>query len=382
MDLSLKPEQKLIQETAGRIAAEVLAPRAAELDSSNGFPTENLKKLAETGLMGLVLPPALGGGGADTLSFVLATEELAKACASTALIYVTHLAASFGILIAGTPEQKAKYLPAMARGEKLAAMAVTEANSGANAMAVEAFAESQPGCYLLNGAKVFITSAGEAAVNLVMARTSKAPGPQSLSMFIVDKDLPGVSFGRKTVRMGFNGVSCREIVFQDCKVPRENLLGQEGGGFMVAMGIGGLGALGAAAMSVGLAQAALTASVNYAKERKILGQPLGANQAIQFLISEMSTSVDAARALLHWAVYVRDTSPPGPAVAAMKAKLFASEMAIEVTNKALQVHGGNGYTREMPLERYYRDARGLTLHFSTTELLKDLLAKMALGMFP
>lgn len=382
MDLSLTPEQKLIQQTANRLATEVLAVRAAELDSTCGFPTENLRKLAEAGLLGMLIPPAFGGGGGDALSFVLATEELAKACASTALVYVTHIATAFGILIGGTPEQKAKYLPAMANGDKLGALAVTEPNSGANSLAVEASAEPQAEYYLLNGTKIFITNAGEAALNVVLARTDKTKGPQGLSLFIVDKELPGVSFGKGDVRMGFNGVSSRELVFQDCRVPRGELLGQEGGGAMLAMGVGGLSTLGAAAISVGLAQAALTASINHAKERKIMGQPIGASQAIQFLISEMCTSVDAARALLNSAVYVRDTSPPGLAVASFRAKLYASEMAIEVTNKALQVHGGHGYSRELPVERYYRDARGLTLHFSTTELIKELLGKITLGLFP
>lgn len=382
MDLSLSPEQKLIQQTAGQLAMDVLAPRAAELDSTCGFPTENLQKMAEAGLLGMLIPPAFGGGGGDTLSFVLATEELAKGCASTALAYVSHIATALVILAGGTAEQKARYLPSMASGEKLGATAVSEPNSGANAMAIEAYAEPHPEYYLLNGSKVFITNSGEAAVNMVMARTDKSKGPQGLSLLIVDKDLPGVSFGKKDVRMGFNGVSSREIFFQDCKVPRANLLGQEGAGAMLSAGVGGTSILAAAAISVGLAQAALSASINHAKERRILGQPIGASQAIQFLISEMSTSVEAARALLYSAVYIKDTSPPGLAMASFKAKLFASEMAVDVTNKALQVHGGHGYTRELPIERYYRDARGLTLHFSTTELLKELMGKVTLGLFP
>ncbi len=382
MDLSLTPEQKLTQQTAARLADEVLTPRAADLDSNCGFPDEALAKLAETGLMGLLVPPALGGGGGDTLSFVLVTEELARACASTALVYVTHIGANLILLVGGTADQKAKYLMPMAKGEKLGALAVTEADSGANPIAVVAYAEPRDGHYLLNGSKIFITNAGEAAVNIVMARTSKAPGPQGLSLLLVDRDAPGVSFGKRDVRMGFNGVSCREVGFLDVKVPREDLLGQEGMGLMLAMAAGGVTTLGAAAISVGLAQAALSASTKHAKERTILCQPTATNQAVQFLIADMAVSVDAARALLYSAVYLKDTSPPGLAVASFKAKLFASEMAIDVTDKALQVHGGHGYMRELPIERYYRDARGLTLHFSPTELLKELLGKIALGRFP
>jgi alkylation response protein AidB-like acyl-CoA dehydrogenase len=383
MDLSLTSEQKLIRETAARLAVDVLAPQAAELDSSCGFPTENLKKLAEVGLLGMLIPPPLEGGGGDTLSFVLATEELAKACASTALIYVTPVATAHAILIGGTEEQRARYLPPMARGEKLGAMAVTEPNSGANSLAVEAFAEPRAEYYLLNGSKVFITTAGEAETYLVLARTDREKGPAGLSLLIVDRDLPGVEFGKREVRMGFNGVSSREMSFQNCKVPRENLLGQEGAGGRLAMAVGGLSTLGAAAISLGLAEAALAASIKHARERRIMGQPIGSHQAIQFLIAEMSASIDAARALLQSAVYARDTmSAPGLAVASFKAKLYASEMAVEVTDKALQVHGGHGYSRELPVERYYRDARGLTLHFSTTQLLKELLGKITLGLFP
>lgn len=382
MDLSLTPEQKLVQQTANRLAAEVLAPRAAQLDSECGFPTEGLKKLAEAGLLGMLIPPAFGGGGGDTLSYVLVVEEIAKACGSTALAYVSHLGTALAILIGGTPEQKAKYLPAMASGEKIGAFAATEPNSGANSMAVESFAEPHEEYYLLNGSKIFITNAGEAAVYVVLARTGRGKGPQDLSLLLVDRDMAGVSFGKKDVRMGLNGVSSREVVFQDCKIPRSNLVGQEGGGGLVSAAAGGTSALGAAAIAIGLAQAALTASIGHAKTRTILGQPIGAHQAIQFLVSDMSVAVDAARALLNWAVYLKDTSPPGFPVGSFKAKLFAAEMAVDVTNKALQVLGGHGYTKELPVERYYRDARGLTLHFATTELAKELLGKVTLGLFP
>ncbi|TAK30060.1 MAG: acyl-CoA dehydrogenase [Chloroflexota bacterium] len=382
MDLSLTSEQKMILQTASRLATEVLAPRAAELDASCGFPREGLQRLAEAGLMGILIPPALGGGGGDTLSFVLATEELAKACGSTALSYVTQIASEFTILVGGTAEQKARYLPAMCSGEKLGLLAATEPNSGSNSMVMEAFAERQNDHYVLNGTKNFITNGGEAAVNLVVVRTNKAPGPQSLSLFIVDRDTPGFTIGKRDVRMGFNGVSSSELIFQNCKVPADNLIGQEGAGAMTVMAAGGLSTLGAAAISIGLAQAALSASVNWAKERVIAGQPIGAYQGIQFLITEMSASVAAARALLYSAVYTRDTSPPGLSVASFQAKLFASEMAVDVTNKALQIHGGHGYSRELPLERYFRDARGVTLHFSPTEPLKELLGKVTLGLFP
>ncbi len=278
---------------------------------------------------------------------------------------------------------KRPYLPAMARGEKLGAFAATESGCGANVFAVQTSARRRDDdTYLVQGSKVFITSGGEADVYLVVVRTSPAPGPAGLSLLLVDKGTPGLAVGRKDQRLGINGTSSSELFFENCPVPAENLLGQEGGYMMVGMPMIGLALLGAAAIAVGLAQAALEASIEHAKSRTVGGQPLGVYQGVQFNISEMSTQVQAARLLLHEAAQARDRGPSPLPILPFQAKLFATEMAVEVTNRALQIHGGQGYTRDFPVERYFRDARGLTLHFSPSEMIKEVLGKMLLGMFP
>ena len=382
MDFNLNPEQQMIQNTVRDIAQKVIAPRAAEIDRLLSFPKEGLKQLAEAGMMGMTLPPAFGGGGADHLSFVLAAEEIARACASTALIFITHVAASFSILVGGNDSAKGKYLPALARGERLGAFAATESESGANLFAIKTTAQADGDHYVINGAKVFITSGGEADTYLVVVRTSQAPGPVGLSMVVVDKDTPGFDFGRVDERMGLNGVSSRELVFNACRIPKANLLGQEGGYMAVAMPMVDLAMLGAAGIGVGIAQAAVDASIAHGKTRVIAGQPIGNYQGVQFLVSEMSAATDAARALLYWAAFLRDNAPPGLPIPAFKAKLLATETAIEVTNKALQVHGSHGYSRELPLERYFRDARGLTMHFSPSEALKETIGRMLMDLMP
>lgn len=382
MDFRISDEQQLLRRTVADIARDILAPEAAEIDQKCGFPRRGLRSLADAGILGLLVPPAHGGAGADTVTFALASEEIARACANTALIFVTHGAACAGLAGFATEALKKKHLPALASGKALGAFAATESNSGANPLAVETKAALQDGRYVVNGSKVFITAGGEADVYLTLVRTGQAPGPAALSLLCIEKGAPGFSFGRLHYRLGFNGTSCRELLFEGCPVPQDHLVGQEGGYMMAAMPIMGVALVGAAALAVGIAQAALDDSLRHAKERVVAGQPIGRYQGIQFLVSEMSANVEAARALVHLAAFRRDSGPPGPPLDAFKAKLFATEMAQQVTSQALQVHGGQGYTRELPIERYFRDARGLTLHFGPSEALKETLGKMLLGMFP
>jgi alkylation response protein AidB-like acyl-CoA dehydrogenase len=381
MNFSLTEAQELTRQTAREIAQKELAPRAAEVDRACLFPWEGIQKLSTAGLLGMIVPPELGGGGADTYSFVLVIEEIARACASTALIMVSHAADAKGILVAGNEAQKRRFLPALASGEKLGAFAVHEEGCGSAAAAIETKAELRGDFYKVNGSKIFITSAQEAEVYLVLVRTDPGKGPQGISLLILEKGTPGFSFGKQDERMGFNGVSSRELVFADCLVPRENLLGGEGEGLqIVGQALINFAFLGAAAISIGIAQAALEASIRHARQRQIAGTPIGAHQAIQFLIAEMSLEVSAARALLFQAIFNLENPRPGPAIDTRQAKLYASEMAIAVTNKALQIHGGHGYHKDYPLERYYRDARGLTLHYKTSELLKEDIGKMLLAV--
>lgn len=381
MDLNLSKEQELVRETVRKIAQKELVSRAAEIDKTHSFVREGLNKLKEADISGLSIPTEYEGIGMDTLCFVLAVEEIAKACGSTALSFVSHAICSYIILSFGNNEQKKKYLPNMAKGEKLGAFCVHESNCGSNALALETKAILKGDEYIINGSKIFITNAREAQVYAVLVRTDPAKGPQGISMLLIEKDTEGFSFGRKEEKMGLNGTSSRELFFQDCRVPKENLLGKEEEGLKaVGQAIIGFGFFGAAAISLGIAQAALDASIKHAKERVIAGAPIGANQLIQSLITEMSLGVDTTRAFLYSAASRRDTNPAGPIVDALKVKLYASEVAIDITNKALQIYGGHGYCRDFPIERYYRDARGLTLHFKTTELLKVDIGKIVLGV--
>lgn len=381
MDWNLGKDHKIVKETVSKIAQKELVPRASEIDKTHFFVWEGIKKLKEADVLGLAIPSEYDGMGMDTLSFIVAIEEIAKACASTALAVVSHSICSYIILCAGNEEQKKKYLPSMAKGEKLGAFCVHESNCGSNALALETRAVLEGDDYIVSGSKIFITNAQEAEIYAVLVRTDPSKGPQGISMFLIEKGTKGFSFGKKEEKMGLNGTSSRELFFQDCRVPKENLLGKKGEGLKpVGQAIIGFGFFGAAAISLGIAQAALDASVKHAKERVIAGSPIGTNQLIQSLITEMSLGVDTTRVLLYSAASRRDTNPPAPIVDALKVKLYASEVAVDVTNKALQVYGGHGYCRDFPIERYYRDARGLTLHFKTTELLKLDIGKMMIGV--
>jgi butyryl-CoA dehydrogenase len=380
--MGFSDEQKMIQETAATIAQQELAPKAAAVDRDQIFPREGLQKLAKAGLLGMAVPKPMGGGGADTLSFVLAAEAIAKGCASTALVFVTHAAIARSLVVAGSDEQKGRLLPALASGEKLGAFAVTEADCGSNVFAIATTAKASGDAFIVDGSKSLITGAGEADTYLVVLRTDQAKTPADLSALFVEKGTPGFTFGKKEETMGLKGTSDGELIFQEAKVPRVNLLSPENGYLATMPRFAGIALIGAAAISLGIAQAALDAAVNHATTRVVAGQPIGGYQGIQFLIAEMNTALAAARALTYSSARMMDGPPPISPVAIYMAKLSASEMAIDVTQKALQVHGGSGYSRQLPLERYYRDARGLTLHFSPSEMLKGMLGKMIMGMPP
>jgi len=330
--------------------------------------------------MGMGIPHDFGGSKSDTISLVLTMEEIAKGCVSTAEILAMHLDASTGIVLGGSEAAKRRYLSSLAKGEKLGAFAMTEPGSGCNSMNVETSARAEGDYYVVNGTKIFITSGEEADVYMTVVRTNpQQPGPAGQSLLLIEKGSPGLSFGTKYERMGFRGTSPRELTFTDCRVPKANLLGAEGEFMRVMMPIGGTSLLGSAAISLGIAQSALEAAIKYAKEKLQVGkQLLTQYQAIKHMLVEMNTAVDAARALIYCAAYGLDSGAPAAPFDCFKAKLFASEMAVEVTNKALQVHGGTGYCCDLPIERYYRDARGLTLHLPS-EMHKEQIAMFLLG---
>ncbi len=345
MSFVFSDEQRLIQQTVREIARNELVPRSAETDRYGTFPLDSVESLATAGILGMTVPQEYGGPAADDLSFVLAIEEIARACASTALITVTHEAVCRALLVAGNDIQKEIYLPPLTRGEKLGAFAVHEVDSGADACAITTQAVTDGDDYIVNGTKMFITNAGEAEIFLVLVRTDDSNDYQDISLLIIEKDTPGFSLGAKYGKMGLNGISSHELIFKDCRVTKENLLGSEGSGIQtVVKSLISLGFLGAAAISLGLANEALERSIIHARDRVIRGKPIGAHQGIHFLVAEMGVSVDAIRSLLYWTVLKKENPDSNEIIDALKVKLFASELAIEATDKALQVHGGHGYS--------------------------------------
>ena len=374
-------QQMEIRELVSQIAKERLAPLASENDRSGTFPEETIRVLGEAGLPGLIISEADGGVGEGRSTFAAVVQELAKGCASTALIYTSHAIVAKAIEVAGCDVLKKKWLPEMLGCRALGAFAVHERDSGSNSGAIATKAVRNGGSYIVNGSKFFITSGGEADVYLVLVRTDPAKGPQGLSALLIEKNAPGLSFGRAEDKMGLRSTSSREMFFSDSQVPAENIIGKEGEGQkVVGKSVVGWGFYGAAAISVGVAKAAVEIAVRHAKERTVAGQPIGAHQAVQFMISEMMLATESAEAYLDACAAKADASPESAALHGFKAKLFASEMALEVTDKAIQVLGGHGYCRDYVVERLFRDARGLTLHFKTSEWLRQDVARAALGL--
>lgn len=380
MDFNLTENQKMVQEAARELAMMELASRADEIDNLNLFPVDGLRSLSDSDFMGMLLPIKYGGTGSDPLSYVLATSEIARASASLAVVFVTHVASSYGLLLGGSDELKDSLLPQLAKGAKLAAFAVTEADSGSNVLSTQTSARLDGDKYIVNGSKTFITSTDEADIYLTAVKTGSDKTPASLSLLLIEKEMQGFSTGKKFIRMGLNGTASGELFFNDISVPRANLLGQPGGFLPLSFPIVALNTLGASSIAEGMASLALEKSLSHARERKINGQPLGNYQAVQFMLSEISCELEATRALLYKTASEIQLTPGVPCLAAFKLKLFAAEMALRVLDKAIQIHGGQGYTKEFVLERLYRDARGLTLHWGPTEALKETLGKGLLAL--
>lgn len=370
-----------IRDLASEIASERVAPGAEDRDRNGTFPWEPIRYLGETELPGLIISEAGGGIGEERTSFASVVQELARACASTALVYTSHVIVAKAIDVAGSETMKTKWLPRLLRCQALGAFAVHEPDSGSNAGAITTKAVKVGDFYIINGSKFFITSGGEADVYMVLVRTDPEKGPMGMSTLLIEKGAPGLSFGRPEDKMGLRSTSSREMFFSDCRVPVENLIRKEGEGLQViGKSVVEWGFYGAAAISVGIAQAAVEASARHAKERTIAGQPIGIHQGVQFMISDMIIGSESAEEYLNACAAKADGSPATAALNGFKAKLFASETAVEVTNKAIQVLGGHGYCRDYVVERLFRDARGLTLHFKTSEWLRQDIAKAALGI--
>ena len=374
MNFELSEEQELIQKMVKEFAASDVAPIAAEIDREHRFPEELLPKMAELGLMGVPFAEEFGGAGADYVSYTIVLEELARACASTSVIVSSHTSlGTWPIFEYGTPEQKEKYLHGLTSGEKLSAFALTEPGAGTDAAAGKTTAVLDRDEYVLNGSKIFITNGGYADVYIVTAMTDPDRGTRGISAFIVEKDIPGFTVGEREHKMGIKASSTTPLYFSDCRIPKDSLLGKEGKGFKIAMQTLDGGRIGIAAQALGIAQGALDASIAYAKERVQFGKPIATLQAIQWMIADMATEIDAARFLVYRAAWNKDNSLPYGKEAAM-AKLFASETASRVAGKAIQIHGGYGFTESYPVERAYRDAKITEIYEGTSEVQRMVVA--------
>jgi butyryl-CoA dehydrogenase len=378
MDFELTDEQQLIRDAVREFAEAEVTPIAAELDRDHRFPYELLPKLAEMNLMGMPYPEKEGGAGADYVSYVIAIEEISRACASTGIILSAHTSlATWPVYKFGTEAQKDQYLHDMASGRRLGAFALTEPGAGTDAAAGTATATLRADGYVLNGSKMFITNAPYAEVYIVFAKTDPERGARGMSAFIIEKDTPGFSVGEAEHKLGIRGSSTPPIYFSDCRIGKEALLGGEGDGFKIAMQTLDGGRIGVSAQALGIAQAALDAAVAYAKERVQFGKPIANLQAIQWMIADMAMEVDAARLLVYRAASCVDNGRPYSTEGAM-AKLFASEAATRVAGKAIQIHGGYGYTESYPVERNYRDAKITELYEGTSEVQRMVIARSAL----
>ncbi len=374
MDFSLTEEQQLIRTMVREFARAEIAPIAAAVDREHRFPRETVKRMGELGLFGLFTPENLEGGGGDYLSYILAIEEVAAVCASHAAILSVHTSTCLdGILKFGNEAQRVRYVPDLATGRKLGGLTVTEAGAGTDLAALKTTAVRKGDTYVVNGNKMFITNGGIAETCIVAAVTDPSRGAKGISAFIVESGFPGFVVGQKEDKMGIRGSQTAEIIYKDCEIPAENLLGNEGDGFKIVMQILDGGRIGIGAQAVGIARAALDAAVGYVKERRQFGKPLAANQGLQWMIADMALKIEASRNLVHKAAWAKASGKRFTVEAAM-AKLMASETAMDVTTKAVQLHGGIGYTTSYPVERFMRDAKITEIYEGTSEVQRMIIS--------
>ena len=374
MNYLFTEEQVMIRDLARQIAEEKIAPVAARHDESGEFPWDIMKVIADSDLFGIYIEEKYGGTGGGVMNLALATEEFSKACGGIAVCYAASALGAYPIILYGSEEQKQKYLPDLASGKKLAAFALTEAGAGSDAGAVATIAKKDGDYYILNGTKQWITNGGEAEVYTVIAVTDKTKGSRGASAFIVEKGTPGFEFGKKENKMGIRASATRELIFNDCKIPKENLLGKEGLGFIVAMKTFDKSRPGIGAQSVGIAQGALDHAIKYAKERVQFGKPISSFQGIQFMLADMATQLEAARALTYAAARIIDSGEKDTSRISAQAKLFASDACMKVTTDAVQIFGGYGYMKEYPVEKYMRDAKITQIYEGTNQIQRGIIA--------
>lgn len=374
MDFSNSKTEELFLQMIRSFAENEVKPLAAEVDEQERFPMETVRKMAKLGIMGIPVPKEYGGAGGNVQMYIRAVEEISRVCATTGVILSAHTSLCMApILENGTEEQKQKYLPKLASGEWIGAFGLTEPNAGTDAAMQQTVAEDAGDHWVLNGTKIFITNAAYADVFIVMAMTDKSKGTKGISAFIVERGFPGFSIGKKEAKMGIRGSATCELVFENCIVPKENLLGVMGKGFNLAMKTLDGGRIGIAAQALGIAQGAMDETVKYTKERKQFGASIASFQNTQFQLADLETKIQAARFLVRSAAWKKDMKLPYTKDAAM-AKLFAAETAMEMTTKAVQFHGGYGYTREYPVERMMRDAKITEIYEGTSEVQRMVIA--------
>jgi len=382
MDLRLTEEHEMIRKMAREFAEKEVAPIAAEMDEKGEVPFENIKKMGELGFLGLTVSEEYGGAGMDTVSYCLAVEEISKACAATAIVMaVQNSLVCYGIEKFGTEEQKQRFLVPLAKGEFIGAFALTEPGAGCDAAAQKTTMVLDGDEYIVNGTKHFITNGGFADIILLFGMTDKSKGHRGISALLVEKGTPGFSVGKEEDKMGIRATNTCELIFEDCRVPVANRLGEEGQGFKIAMTVLDAGRIGVGAQALGIAEAAYEAALEYAKVREQFGQPIANFQAIQWMLADMATRIEAARLLVYNAALAKDRAEETGArysKEAAMAKLYASETASWVTDLAIQIHGGYGYMKEYPVERYYRDARITRIYEGTSEVQRIVIANQIL----
>ncbi|QCQ22625.1 acyl-CoA dehydrogenase family protein [Desulfoglaeba alkanexedens] len=375
MNYFLTEEQQMIQDLAAQIAREKIRPQRAELDEAEAFPTELMNVLAQSDLFGLYIPEEYGGLGGGILENCLAVEQLARACVGVATTFAASGLGAYPILLYGNDRQKKRYLTDIASGRRLAAFAVTESGAGSDVTAVKTTAVRDGDTYVLNGTKQWITNGGEAEIYSVLAITDRSKGPRGASFFVVEKGDPGFSFGKKEKKLGIRASATRELVFQDCRIPGDRLIGREGMGFIIAMKTFDKSRPGIGALGVGLAQGALDVSVEYARKRVQFGKPIISFQAIQHKLADMAIKTEAARALIYAAARHLDTDPADASKVAAIGKVFASDTAMEVATEAVQIFGGYGYMRDYPVEKMLRDAKILQIYEGTNEIQRNIIGQ-------
>lgn len=375
MDYFLTEEQIMIRDLARQIAVERIVPVREELDEREEFPHEIMKVLAQSDLLGLYVPEEYGGLGKGCLELCIAVEELSRACLGVSTSYAANALGTFPILLFGTEEQKKKYLPDIAAGKRLVAFGLTEANAGSDAAGIQTTARLDGNEYVLNGTKQWITNGGEAGIYTIIAITDKSKGPRGASAFVVEKGTPGFSFGKKEKKMGIRSSITMELVFNNCRIPKENMVGREGSGFIVAMKTLDSSRTGVGAQGLGVAQGAFEEALKFAKQRIQFGHPVVSFQAVQHMLADMATEIEAARSLIYSVARYIDGGAKEISKESAMAKVFATDMAMRVTTNAVQVMGGAGYMREYPVEKMMRDAKILQIYEGTNQIQRNVIGQ-------